>query len=67
MEEGFNLVCCLFGGQIGSKGNSLMEGGMKLETKYTWLSTTMVPYMEVRKVREKVKVKNGSETFFLLK
>ena len=44
-----------------------MEGGMKLETKYTRLSTTMVPYMEVRKVREKVKVKKGSETFFLLK
>ena len=47
-------MCCLFGGYIGSKGNSLMEGGMKLETKYTRLSTTMVPYMEVRKVREKV-------------
>ena len=33
-----------------------MEGGRKLETKYTLLSTKMVSYVAVRKVREKVKV-----------
>ena len=33
-----------------------MEGGRKLETICTLLSTKMVSYVAVRKVREKVKV-----------
>jgi hypothetical protein len=34
-----------------------------METKYTRLSTRMVPYMAVRKVREKVKVKMDRNTY----